>query len=187
PYGSSKLAVGQMIGAVAEARSLAATSLRYFNAACARGRFGKDHHSETYLIPLVLKAAAGEWEHVDIYGTDYDTRDGTTIRDYIHVEDLGRAHLLALEASGEGEHRIYNLGNGAGFSVRQVIETAREVTGVNIEAVEEPRWPGDPPMLVASNAKIKAELGWKAEKPKLLTMIADAWEWMRNHPRGYGS
>ncbi len=187
PYGGSKLAADRLIGAVAEARGLAATSLRYFNAAGARGRFGEDHHPETHLIPLVLAAASGVLDHVSIYGTDYDTEDGTAVRDYIHVEDLGRAHLLALEASGEGEHRIYNLGNGAGFSVRQVIETAREVTGVDIEVVEGPRRPGDPPVLVASNEKIKDELGWKAEKPELTAMVSDAWAWMRNHPRGYGS
>ncbi len=187
PYGASKLAVDRMIGAVAEARGLAATSLRYFNVAGARGRFGEDHHPETHLIPLVLKAASGERDHVEIYGTDYDTRDGTAVRDYIHIEDLGRAHLLALDGNREGEHKIYNLGNGEGFSVRQVIETAREVTGADIKAVEAPRRTGDPPMLVASSALIQKELGWKPQKPELSTMISDAWEWKQNHPQGYGS
>ena len=135
PYGASKLAVDRMIGAVAGARGLAATSLRYFNVAGASGRFGEDHHPETHLIPLVLQAAAGIRESVKIFGTDYPTRDGTPIRDYIHVEDLGRAHLLALEAAKEGEHRVYNLGNGAGFSVREVIEAARRVTGRPVEAI----------------------------------------------------
>ena len=185
PYGASKLAVDRMIGAVAEARGLAATSLRYFNVAGSRGRFGEDHEPETHLIPLVLKAASGEWDHVDIYGTDYDTEDGTAVRDYIHVEDLGRAHLLALEGAEEGEHKIYNLGNGAGFSVRQVIETAREITGADITAVEAPRRAGDPPVLVASSALIQDELGWKPEKPGLASMVSDAWEWRRSHPRGY--
>ena len=186
PYGASKLAADCLIGAVAEARGLAATSLRYFNVAGSRGHFGEDHDPETHLIPLALRAASGEWDHVEIYGTDYDTPDGTAVRDYIHVEDLGRAHILALEGDG-GRHRIYNLGNGEGFSVREVIETAREVTGTNIKAVEAPRRPGDPPTLVASSEKIAEELGWKPEKPELSAMIADAWEWKRNYPRGYES
>jgi UDP-glucose 4-epimerase len=170
---------------VAGARGLAATSLRYFNVAGASGRFGEDHHPETHLIPLVLQAAAGARDSVKIFGTDYPTRDGTPIRDYIHVEDLGRAHLLALEAAEEGEHRVYNLGNGAGFSVREVIDAARRVTGRPIEAVESPRRSGDPAVLVASSDKIRAELGWKPEKSGLETMISDAWEWMQTHPDGY--
>jgi UDP-glucose 4-epimerase len=185
PYGSSKLAVDRLIGAVAEARGLAATSLRYFNVAGASGRFGEDHHPETHLIPLVLKAAA-ENTSVQIFGTDYPTRDGTAVRDYIHVEDLGRAHLLALEAAQPGEHRVYNLGNGAGFSVREVVEAASGVTGRDIEAVESPRRAGDPPDLVASSDKIRADLGWKPDKPELETMISDAWSWMQDHPNGYG-
>ena len=185
PYGSSKLAVDRMIGAVAEARGLSATSLRYFNVAGARGGFGEDHEPETHLIPLVLRAASGEWDQVDIYGTDYDTRDGTAVRDYIHIEDLGRAHLLALEGGEPGKHRIYNLGNGEGFSVREVIETAREITRVDIKAVEAPRRAGDPPVLVASSEKIVDELGWEPEKPELSAMISDAWEWKQENPRGY--
>ena len=183
PYGSSKLAVDRLIGAVTEARRLAATSLRYFNVAGASGRFGEDHHPETHLIPLVLKAAA-ESSSVKIFGTDYPTRDGTAVRDYIHVEDLGRAHLLALEAE-PGEHRVYNLGNGAGFSVREVVEAARNVTGREIEAVEAARRAGDPPALVASSDEIRADLGWKPEKPELEAMISDAWAWMQDHPHGY--
>jgi UDP-glucose 4-epimerase len=175
-----------MISFVAKARGLAAVSLRYFNVAGAKGPFGEDHNPETHLIPLVLEAARGERDRVEIYGTDYPTPDGTAVRDYIHVEDLGRAHLLALDAAEEGEHRIYNLGNGEGFSVRQVIETAREVTGREITAVEAPRRPGDPPVLVASSEKIRRELGWKPEKPELATMISDAWDWMLSHPGGYG-
>jgi UDP-glucose 4-epimerase len=184
PYGSSKLAVDRLIGAVAEARGLAATSLRYFNVAGASGPFGEDHHPETHLIPLVLKAAA-ENSSVKIFGTDYPTRDGTAVRDYIHVEDLGRAHLLALEAAKPGEHRVYNLGNGAGFSVREVVEAARRVTSKEIEAVESPRRPGDPPALVASSDNIRADLGWKPQKPELEAMISDAWAWMQDHPDGY--
>ena len=184
PYGSSKLAVDRLIGAVARSRGLAATSLRYFNVAGASGRFGEDHRPETHLIPLVLKAAA-EGNSVKIFGTDYPTRDGTAVRDYIHVEDLGRAHLLALEAAGPGEHRVYNLGNGAGFSVREVVEAARRVTGREIDAAEAPRRAGDPPVLVASSEKIRSDLGWKPEKPELEAMISDAWTWMRDHPNGY--
>ena len=184
PYGASKLAADCMIGAVSEARGFSATSLRYFNVAGARGTLGEDHEPETHLIPLVLRAASGEWDHVDIYGTDYDTLDGTAVRDYIHVEDLGRAHILALEGGEEG-HRIYNLGNGEGFSVRQVIETTREVTGMDIKAVESDRRPGDPAVLIASSEKITKEIGWKTEKPELSAMISDAWEWKQNKPQGY--
>jgi UDP-glucose 4-epimerase len=122
---------------------------------------------------------------VKIFGTDYPTRDGTAVRDYIHVEDLGRAHLLSLEAAGPGEHSVYNLGNGSGFSVREVVEAARRVTGKRIDAVEAPRRAGDPPMLVASSERLRADLGWKPEKPELEAMISDAWAWMRDHPNGY--
>ena len=139
PYGGSKLAIDQMIGFMVAAHGLAAVSLRYFNVAGASGRWGEDHHPETHLIPIVLSVAAGQQPAVQIYGTDYPTTDGTAIRDYIHVEDLARAHLLALDSVHAGEHRIYNLGNGLGFSVREVIETARKVTGVPINAVEAPR------------------------------------------------
>jgi UDP-glucose 4-epimerase len=184
PYGSSKLAVDWLISAVSGARGLAATSLRYFNVAGASGRCGEDHHPETHLIPLVLRAAA-EGSSVKIFGTDYPTRDGTAVRDYIHVEDLGRAHLLALEAAEPGKHGVYNLGNGAGFSVREVVAAARRVTGRIIDAVESPRRAGDPPTLVASSEKIQAELGWRPEKPGLETIISDAWAWMQNHPNGY--
>lgn len=185
PYGASKLAADRMIGDVARARGLAATSLRYFNVAGASGHLGEDHHPETHLIPLVLQTAAGRRESVSIFGTDYPTRDGTAIRDYIHIEDLGRAHLLAIEAAKPGEHRVYNLGNGEGFSVREVVEAARKVTGREIKAVEAPRRAGDPAVLVASSALIQRELGWKPEKSSLETMISDAWNWMQGHPGGY--
>jgi UDP-glucose 4-epimerase len=188
PYGGSKLAVDQLIGFFASAHGLSATSLRYFNVAGASGSLGEDHEPETHLIPLVLAAALGERENVKIFGTDYPTSDGTAVRDYIHVEDLGRAHLLALEAADEantGEHRIYNLGNGTGFSVQEVVEAARCVTGRSIEAVEAPRRSGDPPVLVASSALIREELGWAPEKPSLEEIVSDAWDWMQEHPRGY--
>lgn len=184
PYGTSKLAVDHMIRAISRARGLSAASLRYFNVAGASGRFGEAHDPETHLIPLVLRAAAGEGE-AKIFGTDYPTRDGTAIRDYIHIEDLGRAHLLALDGAKPGEHQIFNLGNGAGFSVREVIEAARRVTGSEIRALEEPRRAGDPAVLVASSEKIRSELGWVPEKPELEDMISDAWEWMQDHPNGY--
>ena len=192
PYGGSKLAVDNLIGFHAEAHALRATSLRYFNVAGASARFGEDHHPETHLIPLVLEVAAERRTSVEIYGTDYQTPDGTAVRDYIHVEDLARAHLLALEGAGGrtsqgGEHRIYNLGNGAGFSVKEVVKTAREVTGREIEAVEAPRRPGAPAVLVASSRKIREELGWAPKKPELDVMISDAWEWMQAHPCGYRS
>ena len=185
PYGASKLAVDGLIGAVARARNLAATSLRYFNVAGASGRFGEDHHPETHLIPLVLQAAAGTRDSVKLFGTDYPTRDGTAVRDFIHIEDLGQAHLLALEAARPGEHRVYNLGNGTGFSVLEVVEAARGVTGRPIRAEEAPRRAGDPPVLVASSDRIREDLGWKPEKPDLEAMISDAWSWMQSHPNGY--
>lgn len=185
PYGASKLAVDYLIGAFARAHGLAATSLRYFNVAGASGRYGEAHDPETHLIPLVLEAAAGKRDSVKIFGTDYSTHDGTAVRDYIHVEDLARAHLLALEAAEPGEHRVYNLGNGAGFSVREVIEAARGVTGCCIEAVESDRRAGDPPVLVASSDRIRKELGWEPQKPKLEDMISDAWTWMRTNPNGH--
>jgi UDP-glucose 4-epimerase len=185
-YGNSKLAVDRMIGDECRANGLGGISLRYFNVAGACGTLGEDHHPETHLIPLVLQAAAGKREHVSVFGTDYPTEDGTAVRDYIHVEDLGRAHLLALDAITPGTHVIYNLGNGLGFSVKQVVEAARRVTGREIPVSEEPRRPGDPAQLVASSEKIRAELGWEPEKD-LDAMIADAWAWHQAHPHGYGS
>ncbi len=187
PYGGSKLAADGLIGSFACAHGLQATSLRYFNVAGASGPLGEDHEPETHLIPLVLEAALGG-SSVKIFGTDYPTADGAAIRDYIHVEDLGRAHPLALEAAGDapaGEHHIYNLGNGAGFWVREVVEVARRVTGRPIDAVEAPRRAGDPAVVVASSEKIRAELGWRPQKPSLEAMISDSWAWMREHPRGY--
>jgi len=185
PYGATKLAVDRMISDHAAAHGIGAVSLRYFNVAGASGEQGEDHDPETHLIPNVLRAALGELPHVEVYGTDYPTPDGTAVRDYIHVEDLALAHVLALEGIAAGEHRIFNLGNGNGFSVREVIEAGRAVTGLEVEAVEAPRRPGDPPVLVAASELIRRELGWEGRKPELETMIADAWEWTRAHPRGY--
>jgi len=178
-YGASKLAVDLTIGSYAEAHGLAATSLRYFNVAGASGRYGERHAIETHLIPIALDAADGRREHVQIYGTDYPTPDGTAIRDYIHVEDLARAHLLALAAAQPGRHAIYNLGNGQGYSVRQVIQAARQVTGRPIETVAAPRRSGDPAVLIASSARIGTELGWTPHKPDVEEMIHDAWQWLR--------
>jgi UDP-glucose 4-epimerase len=186
PYGASKLAVDTMIGHDAAAHGLGAVSLRYFNVAGASGELGEDHDPETHIVPNVLRVALGQSEHAPVYGTDYPTDDGTAVRDYIHVEDLGRAHLLALDGARPGEHRIFNLGNGAGFSVRQVVEAARAVTGHEIPTVDAGRRPGDPPVLVAASERIRTELGWEPQKPELDTIIADAWEWTRAHPSGYG-
>ena len=179
PYGASKLAVDAAIGFEAAATGLGAVSLRYFNVAGASGRQGELHDPETHLIPNVLKVALGEAESVQIFGTDYPTADGTAVRDYIHVDDLARAHLLAIEATADPGQRIFNLGNGAGFSVREVIDAARMVTGCQIPAVESPRRPGDPPVLIASSDLIRRELGWVPEKAGLEEMVGDAWTWMR--------
>jgi UDP-glucose 4-epimerase len=184
-YGASKLAVDGMIGDFCVAHGLGAVSLRYFNVAGASGDLGEDHDPETHLIPNILRTALGINPHVEVFGTDYDTPDGTAIRDYIHIEDLSAAHLLALEGARAGEHRIFNLGNGNGFSVREVIEAAREVTGAEIPVREAPRRPGDPPMLVAAGQRIRSELGWEPSKPDLSQMVGDAWAFAQARPRGY--
>jgi UDP-glucose 4-epimerase len=185
PYGASKLAVDRMIGDFCEAHGLGAVSLRYFNVAGASGRQGEDHEPETHLIPNILRAATGVNPLVEIFGTDYPTPDGTAIRDYIHIEDLSAAHLLALAGGRPGEHRIFNLGNGNGFSVREVIDAARAVTGAEFPVHEAPRRAGDPPMLVAAGELIRAELGWEPHKPALADMIGDAWAFVQSHPTGY--
>jgi UDP-glucose 4-epimerase len=182
-YGQSKLLVEQMLPWLAQAHGLVCTSLRYFNAAGATRRYGEDHQPETHLIPLVL-AAALENRPVDIYGTDYPTPDGTAVRDYIHVVDLAQAHIQALTRSEPGL-RIYNLGNGQGYSVRQVVESARRVTGLPIPAREGPRRPGDQIITVASSQRIRAELGWQPRYPDLDTIIESARRWKREHPHGY--
>jgi UDP-glucose 4-epimerase len=185
-YGNSKLACDRMIADECRAHGLGAVSLRYFNVAGASGELGEHHSPETHLIPLILQAASGARPHVSIFGTDYPTQDGTAIRDYIHVEDLADAHLLAIEHAVEGEHRIYNLGNGTGFSVRQVVEAVEKVTGLEVPVREEGRRAGDPPALVASSGRIRDELGWVPRKPELEAMIGDAWAWAQAHPHGYG-
>jgi UDP-glucose 4-epimerase len=183
-YGNSKLTIDRMLADEARAHGLGAVSLRYFNVAGASGPLGEDHTPETHLIPLVLQAAAGRRESVAIFGTDYPTPDGTAVRDYVHVEDLAAAHVLALEHAAPGRHDIFNLGSETGNSVREVIEAARRVTGREIVAVEEPRRPGDPPRLVASNARAREALGWAPER-SLDDMVRDAWAWHQAHPDGY--
>jgi UDP-glucose 4-epimerase len=185
PYGASKLAVDLMIRHFCSAHGIGAASLRYFNVAGASSGLGEDHDPETHLIPNVLRAASGTKPFVEIYGTDYPTPDGTAIRDYIHIEDLAAAHVLALEGAREGEHQIFNLGNGSGFSVREVIAAAQRVTGVDIPTREAARRPGDPPRLVAASERIRSELGWRPEKPTLEQMVSDAWAFAQAHPDGY--
>jgi UDP-glucose 4-epimerase len=184
PYGASKLAVDRMISDFCEAHGLGAVSLRYFNVAGAKGDLGEDHDPETHLIPNVLRAAAGTQPQVEVFGTDYPTPDGTAIRDYIHIEDLSDAHLRALEATEPSRHQMFNLGTGSGYSVREVIDTARTVTGAEIPVKDSARRPGDPPRLVAANELIRAELGWEPRKG-LDTMISDAWAFAQAHPDGY--
>jgi len=189
PYGASKLCVEFMLRAYATAYGLGFVCLRYFNVAGAApaGDIGEDHRPETHLIPLVLQAAAGKRDGIQIYGDDYDTPDGTCVRDYIHVCDLADAHVLALDAVEAGKTKVYNLGNGEGFSVREVIDACRKVTRCDIPAEVAPRRPGDPPRLVASAEKAGRELGWQPKYPKLETIVAHAWAWHENHPDGYGS
>ncbi|MDI5979929.1 UDP-glucose 4-epimerase GalE [Amycolatopsis magusensis] len=174
-YGATKLAVDNAITTYARAHGLAAVSLRYFNVAGAYGSIGERHSTETHLIPLVLQVVTGDRERIQIYGEDYPTEDGTAVRDYIHVADLADAHLLALRHATAGEHRIYNLGNGTGFSVRQVIEACREVTGHPVPAVVAPRRAGDPAVLVAASDRARAELGWQPQRADLAGIVADAW------------
>lgn len=183
-YGASKLAIDQMLTFAAPSHGIAALSFRYFNVAGAYGTYGERHRVETHLIPRILDVAAGRGRTVEIYGTDYPTPDGTAIRDYIHVEDLSRAHLIALEAVQPGRHAIYNLGSGEGFSVRQVIEAARAVTGRELPAVSKPRRAGDPARLVASSALAHQELGWEPRKPQLEVIVGDAWAWLCRRAAG---
>lgn len=188
PYGETKLAMEKMFHWTANAHGLRYVSLRYFNAcgADASGTIGEAHNPESHLIPLILQVPNGKREAISIYGTDYDTPDGTCIRDYIHVTDLAQAHILAVQnLQNGGESSIFNLGNGVGYSVREVIETARKVTGHPIPAVETPRRAGDPARLVASSEKAKTVLGWKPVHDSLEEIIASAWNWHQHHPDGY--
>ena len=186
PYGESKLLFERMLRWLDEVHGLRYVSLRYFNAAGASEKYGEVHDPETHIIPLVLSVALGQRPQVQIYGGDYPTPDGTAVRDYIHVIDLAQAHLLALEwLAGGGESNIFNLGNGAGFSVKEVIETARRVTGHEIPAQIGPRRAGDPPVLVASSEQIIEKLGWQPKYAKLEDIISAAWEWHKKRPMGY--
>jgi UDP-glucose 4-epimerase len=182
PYGESKLMFERMLHWYHQLHGLEFVAFRYFNAAGATARFGEHHRTETHLIPNVLKVALGQSKQCEIYGADYPTPDGTCIRDYIHIVDLAQAHILALKP---GRHGFYNLGNGDGYSVRQVIQTCEHVTGRPIPAVEKPRRPGDPPKLVASATKAIHELGWKPAFPKLEDIVKTAWAWHQKHPHGY--
>ncbi|MGD8901921.1 MAG: UDP-glucose 4-epimerase GalE, partial [Anaerolineae bacterium] len=184
PYGESKFILERMLHWLDRIHGLRYAALRYFNAAGATVERGEDHSPETHLIPLVLQVALGQREQIQVYGSDYPTRDGTCVRDYIHVIDLAQAHILALRALDEGS-RTYNLGNGQGYTVREVIDTARQVTGHPIPAVDGPRRPGDPPELVAGSDKIRRELGWQPRFPDLCDIVQSAWNWHRTHPRGY--
>ena len=182
PYGESKLAFEKILRWYDEIHGLKFVSLRYFNAAGATANFGEDHLLETHLIPNVLKVALGQKPHVEIFGTDYETPDGTCIRDYIHIVDLARAHVLALGAAGS---EFYNLGSGGGASVREVIAACRKITGKKIDTVEKPRRSGDPPRLIASSEKIKRELGWQPQFQSLDAIIESAWKWHHKLPHGY--
>jgi len=185
PYGETKLAFEHALKWYDSAYALRYASLRYFNAAGATENCGEDHDPETHIIPITLQAAAGKRPRVEIYGEDYPTPDGTCVRDYIHVIDLARAHIQALDALSEGS-RVYNLGcGGAGYSVQEVIETARQVTGRDIPTNVGPRRPGDPATLVASSDKIKTELGWQPQFQDLGLIVESAWKWMLKHPDGY--
>ena len=183
PYGESKLAYEKILRWYGEIHGLKFVSLRYFNAAGASANFGEDHRIETHLIPNVLKVALGQKPHVEIYGAGYETPDGTCIRDYIHIVDLARAHILAL---GAAKSEFYNLGTGGGSSVREVIAACRKITGRKIDIVEKPRRPGDPPRLIASSEKIKRDLGWRPQFESLDAIIESAWKWHQKFPHGYG-
>ncbi|MGA2171449.1 MAG: UDP-glucose 4-epimerase GalE [Sedimentisphaerales bacterium] len=187
PYGETKLVVEKMCHHQVKAGKLRYVSLRYFNA-CGAGNnctLGEDHHPESHLIPLTIFAAMGKSDAVKIYGTDYPTPDGTCIRDYIHIEDLCRAHLLAIEKLDKQPELIYNLGNGKGYSVREVIDTVKKVSGRNFKVIEAPRRPGDSPVLVCDSTKAKNELGWQPQWTNLEKIVASAWKWHSKHPDGY--
>lgn len=186
PYGWSKFMVERALEAYDKAYGLKYVALRYFNASGATERCGEDHQPETHLIPLVLYAAMGKIPHVSIFGNDYPTPDGTAVRDYIHISDLSQAHLLALEHLRKGgRSEFINLGNGNGYSVKEVIDTARRVTGKPIEAVDAPRRAGDPAELVADAKKAREVLGWNPQSPELEKIVESAWNWHRDHPNGY--
>ncbi|HIG30509.1 MAG TPA: UDP-glucose 4-epimerase GalE [Verrucomicrobiales bacterium] len=182
PYGESKKMFEKILEWYHQIHRLNFTAFRYFNAAGAGDQFGEHHRVETHLIPNVLKVALKHSDHCKIFGTDYDTHDGTCIRDYIHVRDLAQAHILGMDSDHSG---FYNLGNGEGYSVRQVIDTCRRVTGCGIEVLEEPRRSGDPSRLVADSSKAKRELGWAPQFPDLESIVRSAWDWHSRFPNGY--
>ncbi|MET9952139.1 UDP-glucose 4-epimerase GalE [Streptomyces sp. NPDC006339] len=186
PYGATKLAVDHMISGECAAHGLAAVSLRYFNVAGAYGECGERHDPESHLIPLVLQVALGQREAINVYGDDYPTPDGTCVRDYIHVADLAEAHLLALDAMTPGEHLVCNLGNGNGFSVREVVETVRKVTGHPVPEVMAERRVGDPAVLVASAETARERLGWTPSRPDLAAIVEDAWAFARKKEQDKG-
>jgi UDP-glucose 4-epimerase len=186
-YGESKLLVEHMLDWFHRIHGLRYACLRYFNAAGATPDQGEDHHPESHLIPLILQVALGKRDSIAIFGTDYPTPDGTCVRDYIHLSDLASAHLLVLDALREKDKLIYNLGNGKGFSVREVIEIARRVTGHPIPVREVERRPGDPAILVASSERIKRELHWQPQYARLEDIVRSAWDWFRAHPDGYAA
>jgi len=185
-YGESKLMFEKVLHWYGHAYGLKSVSLRYFNAAGASRRLGEDHNPETHLIPNILKVASEHQDHIPVFGTDYETKDGTCIRDYIHVLDIAKAHALALTyLETNNSNKVFNLGNGEGFSVIEVIETTRRVTGAKIPVVDHPRRPGDPPILVANSDLARKELKWQPEYPELEAIIGSAWEWHKEHPNVY--
>ena len=188
PYGRSKLMLEEILREYEHAYGLRSISLRYFNASGAdpSGLIGEDHKPEHHLIPLIIQVALGRREKISIFGTDWPTPDGTCVRDYVHVSDLAQAHLLGLDALRDGkETTAYNMGNGSGYSVMEVVKMIEKVTGKAIEAVPADRRPGDPAVLVASSNKIIEELGWKPNYPDLEMIVKTAWDWHREHPNGY--
>jgi len=187
PYGDSKWAVERLCHFLSDARQLRYAALRYFNA-CGAGHnatLGEDHRPESHLIPLIIQAAGGKRDAITVFGTDYPTPDGTCVRDYIHVEDLCEAHLLALDKLDDSHELVYNLGNGKGYSVREVIETVRQVSGKDFKVIEKDRRPGDPPVLTADASRAQRELGWTPRFPELKKIVETAWTWHTSHPDGY--
>lgn len=187
PYGDSKLAVEKMCEFQSQTGRLNYAVLRYFNACGAGqdGTIGEDHSPESHIIPLIIQAAMGKREDIKIFGTDYPTPDGTCVRDYIHIEDLCKAHLLALSKLADERKLVYNLGNGTGYSVREVIETVKKVSGKDFKVTETDRRPGDPPVLTADATKARKELGWVTDFPELEAIVESAWKWHASHPDGY--
>jgi len=187
PYGESKWAVERLCHFQSRTKELRYAALRYFNA-CGAGcnsTLGEDHRPESHLIPLIIQAAMGKRDSIKVFGTDYPTPDGTCVRDYIHIEDLCKAHLLALDKLDDEYELVYNLGNGKGYSVREVIDTVKQVSGRDFKVVETDRRPGDPPVLTADATKAKNELGWRTDYPELEKIVQSAWKWHNNHPDGY--